>query len=143
MTTLKPIEAPTPDATRDHAASIAATCGGGEIFLLKGDLGAGKTEWVKGFAQTLGYSGEVTSPTFSLSHEYPGSSLTLYHWDLYRLDSATDWDSLDLYDHLRDPHGVTLVEWPERFPHPWPPGAITVTLSILENETRRIECPCG
>lgn len=125
------------EATRAHAANLAARAAPGMVILLQGELGAGKTEWVKGFAAALGYVGGVTSPTFSLLHEYSGGRLPIFHWDLYRLPAKTDWKELELPDHLPGP-GVTLIEWPDRYPGPWPEGCWEVTLQHLANDHRSI-----
>ena len=101
------------DETRAIAARVAATLGPGAVLLLSGDLGAGKTAFVRGLAEGLGLdAGEVTSPTFTLVHEYRGGRLPLIHVDLYRLESA-DLDEIGLDDDLAA-EGVVAVEWPER-----------------------------
>jgi len=101
------------DDTRALAARLAATLAPGAVLLLSGDLGAGKTAFVRGLAEGLGVdAGEVTSPTFTLVHEYRGGRLPLVHVDLYRLDSA-DLDEIGL-DQDVAAEGVVAVEWPER-----------------------------
>ena len=101
------------DDTRALAARLAATLAPGAVLLLSGDLGAGKTAFVRGLAEGLGVdAGEVTSPTFTLVHEYRGGRLPLVHVDLYRLDRA-DLDEIGL-DQDVAAEGVVAVEWPER-----------------------------
>lgn len=87
-----------------------------KIVLLHGDLGAGKTTLVKGIAQAFEAAEEedVTSPTFTLVHEYRGPRVTLYHIDLYRIDSERELDTLGL-DDLMEPGNVLLIEWGEKF----------------------------
>ncbi len=87
------------------------------IVLLRGDLGAGKTTLVKGIAEGFGAARaeEVTSPTFTLIHEYRGPNITLYHIDLYRVDTQRDLETLGL-DDLIAPNCILLVEWGEKFP---------------------------
>lgn len=131
-----------PEETRAAAAELAAACREGTVIRLHGDLGAGKTQWVKGFAAALGFTGEVTSPTFSLLHEYEGKGGTVHHWDLYRLEAKTDWEVLDLAEHL-DGDGITVVEWPERYPGPWPDGVWDVRITMTGPEGRRIEAGQG
>ncbi len=131
------IETDSPAETRAHAAAFAAETLPGTVIRLSGDLGAGKTEWVKGFAAGLGFTGPVTSPTFSLLHEYHGGRLPLFPWDLYRLSPDTNWLDLDLPDHLPG-SGVTLIEWPDRYRGPWPRGSWHLHFNHSANDHRRI-----
>jgi tRNA threonylcarbamoyladenosine biosynthesis protein TsaE len=87
-----------------------------KLVLLRGDLGAGKTTLVKGIAQAFGAASEedVTSPTFTLIHEYRGSRATLYHIDLYRIDTARELQTLALDDLMAD-NSILLIEWGEKF----------------------------
>jgi tRNA threonylcarbamoyladenosine biosynthesis protein TsaE len=122
--------------TRDIAAGVAAALHPGAVVLLSGDLGAGKTAFVRGLAEGLGIdAGEVTSPTFTLVHEYRGGRLPLIHVDLYRLDKA-DLDEIGLDPDLAD-RGVTAVEWSERLSRPIR-GAIVVTIADRGADTREI-----
>lgn len=112
-------------------------------ILLIGDLGAGKTTLAKGL--TLGYGGirpeDVSSPTFPLIHEY-GEPVSVYHIDLYRLDTLAEVESLGLDEIFAGPAAV-LLEWAERFPSLLPPKRIEICISAEfddgENESRRIE----
>ena len=103
-----------PDETRALAARFGALCRGGEILLLHGDLGSGKTCFAQGLAAGLGVPPgvRVTSPTFTLHGEYQGR-LVLNHLDLYRLDDAGALDGLGLEDMLADTGAVAAIEWPE------------------------------
>jgi tRNA threonylcarbamoyladenosine biosynthesis protein TsaE len=87
----------------------------GWVIGLSGDLGAGKTQLVKGIARGLGSSARVHSPTFALLHEYGGGRLPLFHLDLYRLENRAQIDAAGLDDYLVRPHGVTVVEWIEKW----------------------------
>ena len=87
----------------------------GWVLGLSGDLGAGKTQLVKGIARGLGSPARVHSPTFSLLNEYGGGRLTLFHIDLYRLNSPEEVEVAGLEDYLVHPNGVTVVEWIERW----------------------------
>ena len=108
----------------------------GDVVLLTGHLGAGKTAFVRGLAQGLGIDpGEVSSPTFTLVHEYRGGRLTLYHADLYRLERAAT-DELGL-EEMGVKDGVLAVEWAERLTHPVP-GATGVQIQLVDDTTRRI-----
>jgi len=88
----------------------------GSIVLLRGDLGAGKTTMVKGIAEGFqaAKADDVTSPTFTLIHEYRGPEVTLFHIDLYRIDTQRELDTLAL-DDLMTPQSILLIEWGEKF----------------------------
>jgi len=118
------------------AKALAEDLRAGDILLLSGNLGAGKTAFVRGLAEGLEIDPrEVSSPTFTLVHEYRGGRLALYHVDLYRLDRAAT-DDLGL-DELGGDDGVLAIEWPDRLTHPLE-GATTVRIEIVDDTTRRI-----
>ena len=118
------------------ARQVAASLSAGDVLLLSGDLGAGKTAFVRGLAQGLGINeDEVSSPTFTLVHEYRGGRLTLYHVDLYRLDRAAT-DDLGL-DELGVADGVLAIEWPDRLTHTLA-GAREIDIEIVDDTTRQI-----
>lgn len=118
------------------ASALAADLKPGAVLLLSGNLGAGKTAFVRGLAEGLGVDPtEVSSPTFTLVHEYRGGRLTLYHVDLYRLDRAAT-DDLGL-DELGVADGVLAIEWPDRLTHALD-GARHVSIEIVDDTTRRI-----
>ncbi len=101
-----------PAQTRLLGARLGAACTGGEVVLLSGELGAGKTCLSKGIAEGLGLDvAEITSPTFTLLQIHHGR-LPLYHIDLYRIDRPDEIAHLDLFDEVDGP-GVTLIEWPD------------------------------
>jgi tRNA threonylcarbamoyladenosine biosynthesis protein TsaE len=125
------------DETRGFAARLAATLAPGAMLLLSGDLGAGKTAFVRGVAEGLGIEpGEVTSPTFTLVHEYGGGRLPLIHVDLYRLESA-DLDEIGLDGDLAV-QGVVAVEWSERLSRRFP-GSTTIQITDCGGDLRTIE----
>ena len=99
-------------STHAIAAAIARLARAGDLILLAGEMGAGKTAFAQGFGRALGITEAITSPTFTLVHSYPvpGSKLTLHHADLYRLDSTSDVDDLALHE-LAEFGGIVLVEW--------------------------------
>jgi len=122
--------------TRAVAAALAADLRPGDLVLLHGDLGAGKTVFVKGLAEGLGLDpGGVTSPTFTLVHEYRDGRLPLIHLDLYRLASV-ELDEVGLDGDLAA-RGVVVVEWAERLTRR-PPASVTVHIGDLGGEAREI-----
>ena len=125
------------EATREVAAQLVPDLKAGSVVALVGDLGAGKTEFVKGLAAGLLSPAVVTSPTFTLIHEYLGGRLPLYHMDFYRLSSEDELDEIGFDDYLSQA-GICAVEWANRFPERIPGTAIWVTLSIAENNERVI-----
>ncbi len=124
------------DATEAIARDLAVMLRPGDVVLLSGDLGAGKTTFVRGLAEGLGIDPqEVSSPTFTIVHEYRGRGLTLYHVDLYRLERAAT-DDLGL-EEIGVKDGVLAIEWPDRLTHELP-GALLIRLEVVDDETRRI-----
>jgi len=122
--------------TRAIASRLAAGLAPGVVLLLSGDLGAGKTVFVRGLAEGLGImADQVTSPTFTLVHEYRGGRLPLIHVDLYRLDRA-DLDDIGLDQDLAGT-GVTAVEWPERLIR-LHAGAVAIHLTDLGANRRTV-----
>ena len=115
---------------------MAAQLVAGDVILLSGNLGAGKTAFVRGLAAGLGVDPEeVSSPTFTLVHEYRGGRLVLYHVDLYRLEKVAT-EELGLEEMgVRD--GILAIEWPDRLAHLLP-GAREVRVEIVDETTRRI-----
>ena len=98
------------EATNAVAASLAELCRAGDIILLAGEMGAGKTAFAQGFGRALGVTEPITSPTFTLVHSYDTGSVTLHHADLYRLDQLVEVAELGLGE-LAEYHGIVLVEW--------------------------------
>ena len=111
---MKPIASKTAEETLALGEAMGRLISEGLSMALKGDLGAGKTTFVKGLAKGLGVSEEyyITSPTFTLINEYPASPFTLYHLDLYRLSSSDELEYIGFDDIIDDNH-VIVVEWPE------------------------------
>lgn len=117
--------------------SIAGRLPRRAVVLLIGNLGAGKTTLAKGIVEGLGAAdtADVSSPTFTLIHEYGGGRV--FHIDLYRIEDASELRTLGL-DELMDREAVMLVEWGERFPHAWPPDRIEIHLRSLDDDEREI-----
>ena len=118
------------------AAKFAATLRPGDVVALTGDLGAGKTVFARGTAAGLGISGEVTSPTFTLIHEYRGG-IPLYHMDLYRLNNEREILDIGVEDYFYS-DGVCLVEWAEKLGGLLPPEAIRVAIRHVDSHRREI-----
>lgn len=129
------------DDTRAIAAALAPTLAAGAVILLFGDLGAGKTAFVRGLAEGLGVDpDDVTSPTFTLVHEYRRGRLPLIHVDLYRLDRA-ELDEIGLDQDLAV-KGITAVEWAERLVRSYP-DAIQVHIADRGGDVRAIDVSAG
>jgi tRNA threonylcarbamoyladenosine biosynthesis protein TsaE len=111
-----------------------------KLVLLRGDLGAGKTTLVKGIASAFEAAAEedVTSPTFTLVHEYRGPRANLYHIDLYRIDTTRELETLAL-DDLRDENSILLIEWGEKFPQLMRERDVEIALERLGENERRIK----
>ena len=124
-----------PAETRALARRLSRCLVGGDVLLLQGDLGAGKTEFVKGLAEGLQVTDLVTSPTFTLLNVYHGV-IPLYHFDLYRLEDAEELDNIGFTEFLGG-DGVAVVEWPDRFPAEMPLDHIRVELLPGANEQER------
>src|SRR5262245_35313645 len=124
------------EETLARASQLARELKTGAIVLLSGDLGAGKTTFVRGLAAGLGIDpDEVTSPTFTLVHEYKGGRLPLVHVDLYRLDRA-DIDEIGIDQDVADA-GITAIEWADRLSRELP-NAIRIVIADRGNDTREI-----
>lgn len=110
----------------------------GDVFALAGDLGAGKTQFVKGFVAGLESSAEVTSPTFVLVHEYGGGRLPVYHFDFYRLENRDAILRLGFDDYIFG-DGVSLIEWADRHPDLIPSHARWLSFELKDENTRVIK----
>ena len=130
------VETQSADETRDFAAALAAVARAGDRIALVGPLGAGKTQFAKGFAAGIGVREVVNSPSFTLMAEYAGR-LLLFHQDLYRLTGAEEALGGGMVDE-RGLDGVTLTEWAERLPSALDPGRVTIAFEVLGDEERRI-----
>ena len=105
----------------------------GDLLVLTGDLGAGKTQLTKGIAEALGVEGEVTSPTFTIMMVYEGECMPLYHFDLYRLEDAEQLEDTGIFDVLEG-DGPCVIEWGERFADELGDDYLGVELVRLEGE---------
>lgn len=119
--------------------TVGKSLRGGEVILLSGDLGAGKTVFVKGIAKGLGIADTVVSPTFNLMNEYEGR-LTLYHYDAYRLHDALEAEEAGLTEYFGDRRGVCAVEWWQNISGAWAGcRIIRVCIQKTGEDTRSIE----
>jgi tRNA threonylcarbamoyladenosine biosynthesis protein TsaE len=109
----------------------------GDVFALSGDLGAGKTQFVKGFVSGMGSKCEVTSPTFVIVHEYGDGRLPVYHFDFYRLESVEALSRLGFDDYIFG-DGVSLIEWADRYSELIPSQAKWFSLELRDENTRVI-----
>ncbi|MDQ6781699.1 MAG: tRNA (adenosine(37)-N6)-threonylcarbamoyltransferase complex ATPase subunit type 1 TsaE [Candidatus Eremiobacteraeota bacterium] len=117
-------------ATSRLAQALASHCAPGDVILLRGPLGAGKTTFADAFAQALG-AGPATSPTFVIAHWYPRGRIPVWHLDLYRLSDPQSVEELDLDQYLH-PDAITLVEWPERAGDAWPAHSLEIEFMLHE-----------
>ena len=113
--------------TREFAKMLAKEAKEGQIYLLSGDLGTGKTAFAQGFAQGLGIEDYVNSPTFTIMQIYDKGRLPLYHFDVYRIGDSSEMDELG-YEEYFFGNGISLVEWPEMIEDILPDDAIRITI---------------
>jgi tRNA threonylcarbamoyladenosine biosynthesis protein TsaE len=129
----------TPEETIAFGRSLVDLLAPPKLVLLRGDLGAGKTTLVKGIAAAFEAAAEedVTSPTFTLIHEYRGPRATLFHIDLYRIDTQRELETLGL-DDLRSDNSILLIEWGEKFPGLLKERDVEISLERAAETSRRI-----
>lgn len=120
--------------TIEIAKNYAKTLRGGDVVLLNGEMGAGKTAFTKGVALGLGIKSEITSPTYAYLNEYDGK---LYHYDCYRLTSGEDAEALGLTDYFYL-DGVCIIEWAQNIESALPKKVKTVTIEKINETTRKI-----
>jgi len=125
-----------PSGTEAAGADLAASLNAGDVVLVSGELGVGKTTLVRGAARALGVDGPVTSPTFTIGRRYAGR-VALAHVDLYRLEGLEAEDPALLADYLT-PDAIAFVEWPERAHGALPPARLSVRIEHGGGDARRI-----
>ena len=125
-----------PEETEAVGAGLAQQLKNGTVIAYRGDLGAGKTAFTRGLARGLGYTGLVTSPTYTIVQEYLGGRLPLFHFDMYRLSSSDDLWDIGWEDYL-EWGGICAVEWSENVEDAME-NAIFVTIEKTGEETRKI-----
>lgn len=124
------------EETTEFAKQFASMLQSGDVVLLTGDLGAGKTTFVKAVAKELGFTGLVTSPTFTLLNEY-NAKFPIYHFDMYRLKSANEAIESGLDEILRGSEGVCFVEWPQKVAGILPEKNIMLDIQVLGQNSRK------
>ena len=124
--------------TKKLAKKFARTLVGGDVVLLNGDLGAGKTTFVKWVAKALGVKDEVTSPTFTIMKEYQGKRYRLYHFDMYRLDGSDESTGFGFDDYImkKDYNALIFIEWSERVKDLLDGKYIQVDIKRVDDEKR-------
>jgi tRNA threonylcarbamoyladenosine biosynthesis protein TsaE len=135
---LRSVETNGPAETESLGAELAGTLRGGDVVLVRGELGSGKTTLVRGAARALGVSDPVTSPTFSVAHRYQAGELTVSHLDLYRL-AGLEHEEPDLLADYLGPERIAFVEWPEEGVPELAGACLRITLAHAGADRRRIE----
>lgn len=126
------------EETEAIAAALAGDLSVGDCVALHGELGAGKTQFVRGLVKGVGGPVRaVSSPTFVLLNVYPGGRLTVYHLDAYRVSGASDFEAVG-FSELLEQSGLVVVEWAERVRELLPPGCVAVTIDPTSGHSRRI-----
>jgi tRNA threonylcarbamoyladenosine biosynthesis protein TsaE len=126
------------EETRNAGARCAAAAREGDTYALEGELGCGKTEFVRGFVGYLGCGYEVRSPTFSIVNIYETDTYTVYHFDFYRLTASSELDEIGFDEYLTG-GGICLIEWGTMFPEKLPPNTRIIKFTDEGERTRRIE----
>lgn len=129
--------AASPEATEAAGRALATIASPGDVVVLTGDLGAGKTSFTKGVASGLGVDDPVTSPTFNILLVHEGV-MPLYHFDLYRLDGAAQLEDIDYFATLES-DGLSVVEWGDKFAEARPLDGVCVSLFVTGDAERRAE----
>ena len=116
---------------------LGAALVGGEVVAFRGDLGSGKTCFTSGIAKGLGFTGDVTSPTFALINEYIGGRLPLYHFDMYRISSWDELYSSGFFEYIEE-NGVVAAEWSENIENALPDNTVYVEFEKIGDNSRKI-----
>ena len=126
-----------PQETIDIAKKLGALLRKGDIIAYKGNLGAGKTTFTRGLAVGLGLGDIVTSPTFALVNEYCGEKLSMYHFDMYRIETEGDLESSGFYDYDFE-NNIAVIEWSENIDGFLPKNTIYITINAVGDTDREI-----
>ena len=131
-----------PAETEALAEELSKKLHGGEIIAFRGPMGMGKTCFTRGLARGLGFTGQVTSPTFALVNEYVGGRLPLYHFDMFRIESWEDLYSCGFFDYM-EMGGVIAAEWSENIEGALDGDVIFVTIEKTDENSRKITVEGG
>lgn len=136
---MKPFLSKSPLETEKFAAKFSQSLKKGDVVALCGELGGGKTTFVRGLFEGMGGDPKyfVTSPTFTLFHEYPTKKGPLYHIDLYRLNSFREFEEIDLSDYLEG-EGISVIEWGDKFPELKSQFTYTAFFKIVGKKRREV-----
>ena len=125
-----------PEETAHLAGTIGKIIREGTVICLDGELGVGKTLFVRALARTLGVESDVTSPTFNLMNIYE-AACPIVHFDLYRITSEEELEDIGFYEYAEATEGIVLIEWAEKFPDAMPADHLSVRIEALNDEERQ------
>lgn len=128
------------EETEQFGRDFARHINPGTIIALKGELGTGKTQFVKGLVAGMGSAAAVTSPTFTLIHEYSGGRLPVYHFDFFRIENEPSAEQLGLDNYLFG-DGISVIEWADKFPEAIPDSAVWIVFETVSGGARRLIYP--
>lgn len=129
------IQSNNPDQTIEIAKEFSKRVKTGDIICLRGDLGAGKTQFVRGFVQGFGFTGnEVTSPTFTVINEYSGDT-SIYHFDCYRIKHYSEAVEMGAEEYFYG-DGITIIEWPDKISELLPNDSLHITIQVVSENKR-------
>ncbi|MDR2693277.1 MAG: tRNA (adenosine(37)-N6)-threonylcarbamoyltransferase complex ATPase subunit type 1 TsaE [Chitinispirillales bacterium] len=130
------------EETRRLGAKLAKTVCQGDVFSLNGNIGSGKTEFVRGFVEALSSGVNVRSPTFSIVNTYPAPDFSIHHFDFYRIEDVREFSSIGLDEYING-DGVCLIEWGEMYPEVLPESVKRINFLEIDETTRAIETLFG